>query len=252
MTYLTSLLFRTFLPVLLLAFALPVLAEPGEPSASSGQVGSETPSVDARPPRLPIYRPPGVGKPARTVGGGSRGPGDGFSELYVLVPDHVGRTASDQPALFWYIDEVPSAPVRIDFTLLDEDGIDPIVQKTLDSPSRAGIHRIQLSEFDVKLQAGAEYEWSISLIPDANARGKDVVSTGWIDRVDAPSGLEQALESGGDEAEVYVLAENGLWYDTLTALDRRIEAEPGNAELATMRNALLRQVGLDTVADSGD
>ena len=63
---------------------------------------------------VPVYRPPKLGKPRMTVGGGSRGPGKGFPALYVLVPDHVGQTTSSQPSLFWFVDDVPRPTGRID------------------------------------------------------------------------------------------------------------------------------------------
>jgi hypothetical protein len=227
------------------ALAIPALAETEEPASPQTDVSAPAPAA-ASAPRLAIYRPPSVGKPTRTVGGGSRGPGDGVPELYVLVPQHVGRTVSEQPSLFWYVDDVPATPIRVDFTLLDEDGIDPLVHVTLEPITRAGTHRVQLSDYDVKLEAGREYEWSISLIPDLSARGKDIVSTGWIDRVTAPSGMDEALSSGGEEARVFIFAENGLWYDALAALEQRSEGDRGE-----MRAALLRQVGLESVASSG-
>ena len=74
---------------------------------------------------MPIYRPDAVGKPARTVGGGSRGPGDGFPALYALVPDHVARTASRQPALLWYIDAVPKAGTRFGSRCWSRRGTSP-------------------------------------------------------------------------------------------------------------------------------
>ena len=100
----------------------------------------ETPApVAAGPPLagMPIYRPEAVGKPARTVGGGSRGPGDGFPALYVLVPDHVAKTASRQPTLLWFIDDVPKAGTRFEFTLLVEADDEPTVKAALPTPSRA-------------------------------------------------------------------------------------------------------------------
>jgi hypothetical protein len=239
----------------LLALLLPApsaLSETVGENDGASEQASTTSVASAAKVRLPIYQPPKVGKPARTVGGGSRGPGDGIPELYVLVPDHVGQTASEQPSLFWYVDEVPKSPTRIDFTLLDEDGIDPLVQVSLGPINRAGIQRIQLSDYGVKLEKGIEYEWSVSLVPDAKERAKDIVSTGWIDRVAAPSDLDSELAASASASDkagaVYVFASKGLWYDALAALDEQIQAQPGDKELSAIRAALLQQVGLDDVA----
>jgi hypothetical protein len=41
-----------------------------------------------------------------------------------------------------------------------------------------------------------------------------------------------------------VLAGAGIWYDALTFLSERIEADPGDALARAQRAALLKQVGL--------
>ena len=248
----------TFLGVSLFVVAPPALAAEADATLQEGDADT-TPSVASAPRvRLPVYQPPRVGKPARTIGGGSRGPGDGYPELYVLVPAHVAQTTLEQPSLFWYVDEVPKFPMRVDFTLLDEDGDDPLVQVSLAAIERAGIHRIRLSDYGVKLQPGIEYEWSVSLVPDEKARSKDIVATGWIDRVATSSGTD-AEPSGTDEkgmneenkdSAVHVFASKGLWYDALAEIDDQIQAQPNDKELSAMRAALLRQVGLEDVANA--
>lgn len=216
----------------------------------SGQEALAVSSAPTLAGRMPIYRPPKVGKPARSVGGGSRGPGDGFPALYVLVPDHVAQSASDQPSLFWYVSDIPKTPARFAFTLLDEEGIEPLVEATLEAPKRAGIHRIKLSDYDVKLEPGTEYEWSVSIVPDPGERAKDIVSTGWIDCVERPSGLDARLTSEGESRSIHVLADEGLWYDALTALGDRMKSNPDDPGLGEMRSDLLRQVGLESVASA--
>jgi hypothetical protein len=208
------------------------------------------PQVGARSEtgRLPIYKPPRAGKPARTVGGGSRGPGNGIPALYALVPDHVGQTASSQPSLFWYVDGAPPAGVHFEFTLLDEEGILPMAETGLTVPARAGIQRIRLADYGIELQPGMEYEWSVSIVVDPEERSKDIVATGWIDAVKRPGDLDSRLASAGSERAAHVFASEGLWYDALTALGDRIEQTPGSTDLNEMRSSLLLQVGLSAVA----
>jgi len=211
----------------------------------------ETPApVAAGPPLagMPIYRPDAVGKPARTVGGGSRGPGDGFPALYVLVPDHVARTVSRQPTLLWYIDAVPKGDTRFEFTLLVETNDEPTVKAALPTPTRAGIHRINLADYGVELEPGSEYEWNVALVPDPEDRAKDVVSTGWIDCVEKPARLDMRLAEAGSARAAFVLADEGFWYDALAALDKPSEGNRNEIQLRQMRAALLRQVGLEKVA----
>ena len=241
-----------------LCVALPAMAaEPDAKTEKSKQAaGSETKaeeSVSARPPVHPaplVYTPPKLGKPARTVGGGSRGTSDKVPALYVLVPEHVGQTASAQPSLFWYIDRVPNADWKLEFSLIDEDSVKPLVEVTLPQPKAPGVYRIRLSDYDVKLKPGIEYEWSVSVVLDANERSKDVMAAGWIDRVE-PSGLQARLSSVGSDGAARVYAEEGLWYDALASLSDQIDGNPGEPRLQQARADLLRQVGLDVAVSAG-
>ena len=97
-----------------MAFGGTAMAEPDEGQARSqtdpSAVVADTPPVQARP--VPIYRPARVGKPARTVGGGSRGPGVGVPALFVLVPDHVAQTASTQPSRLGFAPAISNPPKK--------------------------------------------------------------------------------------------------------------------------------------------
>jgi hypothetical protein len=210
-----------------------------------------TPEVSSAPPASakvarPVYQPPKLGKPARTVGGGSRGSKDKVPALFVVAPEHVGQTASAKPSLFYFVDRVPDPSIRVEFTLLDEDGIEPLVETVLPTPKRAGVHRIRLSDHGVTLDPGAEYEWSVSLVLDPNERSKDIVATSWIDRIPESGELKSRLASEGATATVF--AEEGLWYDAIGALSDEIDGDPSNVQLAEQRADLLRQVGLDEIA----
>lgn len=200
------------------------------------------------PPRpsspFPIYRPPSVGQPARTVGGGTRGPGDGYPSVYVLVPDHTGRTTRAQPTLYWYVDDAPTPDTAVRFTLLDEDSVEPVAETLLDTPTRAGFYAIPLAAQGVSLEPGMEYQWSVALAVDPDDHARDIVASGWIERVPRPAGLGSETGVRG----VYVLAEQGMWYDALAELESEIRKRATDETLLDMRAALLDQVGLDAVA----
>jgi hypothetical protein len=216
--------------------------------AADDEAPDATPQVSSAPPpsARAVYQPPKLGKPARTVGGGSRGSKDKVPALFVVAPEHVGQTTSAKPSLFYFVDRVPDASIRVEFTLLDEDGVEPLVEAVLPTPKRAGVHRIRLADHGVNLAAGTEYEWSVSLVLDQNERSKDIVATSWIDRIPESGELKSRLASEG--ATVNVFAEEGLWYDAIGALSDEIDGDPGNVQLAERRADLLRQVGLDAIA----
>jgi len=232
---------------MLFAVAAGAADESKSDANSEAATAEEALATVAKSAPRPVYQPPKLGKPARTVGGGSRGSRDKVPALFVVAPEHVGRTSSENPSLFWFVDRVPDPSIRIEFTLLDEDSVEPLVETVLPTPKRAGVHRIRLSDYGVKLDPGAEYEWSVSLITDPNERSKDIVATSWIDRVSESDQLKSRLASEGASATVF--ADEGLWYDAIGAVSDEIEGDPSNLQLAEQRADLLRQVGLDVIAE---
>ena len=189
------------------------------------------------------------GSPAGRVGGGSRGIGGGsLPVLAALVPDHVARTLSEQPSLFWYIDVAPKPGTRLVFSLLDEDSIEPIREVTLEL-TEPGVQRIPLAAQDVRLGPGIEYEWSVALVLDPEQRSSDIIASGWISRLsEAPAGFASRIQAAEARERVTVYAEAGLWYDALAAISDLIDQNPGDASLRAIRAALLRQVGFQDVA----
>jgi hypothetical protein len=200
----------------------------------------ETAKVESAPPEFEVYRPPERGKPRARIGGGVRGVDRMWPAIFALVPAHAGQTLAAQPSLFWYLDALPEPDIEIIFTLMDEAGTDPLVEKRLSQPTGTGIQRIDLAPFGVKLEAGHAYEWSVALVEDREQRSQDLLTVGWIDRVEAPG----ALATAGGKAGARDYAAYGLWYDALTAAEDGVRAAPQDPEARATRDALLRQVGL--------
>ena len=252
---------KSIIAVLGTAFAIALatpstVAAESEREAEKAKTTGETPvtepePVSAAPPprslRL-LYVPPKTDKPVKFTGGATRGSDKKIPLMFALTPEHVGQTVSAQPSLFWYIDRVPDASMGIEFTLFDQDSDEPEVEATLAAPGRVGIQRIRLADYGVELKPGAEYEWSVTLIVDPEKRSKDVVVTGWIDRIEHSGKLTARLGSEGDAQTAAIFAEEGIWYDSFAALNDQIDGNPGGENLLTQRIEVLRQVGLDQVA----
>jgi hypothetical protein len=219
---------------------------PSRPVKSEKTEKAEVAPVESAPPGLPVYVPPKRGKPRARIGGGVRGVDHMWPSLFTLVPDHVGQTSSAQPSLFWYVDSLPEPDIEIVFTLMEEEGIEPLIETPLPRPAHAGIQRLDLAAFGAKLEAGRSYEWFVALVVDPEQRGRDIVTAGWIDRVEAPGGL--AAASGTPSVEAY--AENGLWYDALAAAADAVRAAPEDPKALRTRDTLLLQVGLGAAASS--
>ncbi|HZD41115.1 MAG TPA: DUF928 domain-containing protein, partial [Terriglobales bacterium] len=157
-------------------------------------------------------------------------------------------TTRAQPDLYWHLSEPTSSP--IEFTLIEENAIRPILETQILSPSVPGIQRIQLSDYDVRLKLGTEYRWFVAIVADPRRRSKDILAGGFIERIEPPAALEQQLteERAGQAPFIYAAA--GIWYDALAALGKMIHASPGDAQLRAQRAALLDQVGLPEIAIS--
>lgn len=196
----------------------------------------------------PVYTLPKRGAPGGRVGGGVRGgtQRDMFI-LSVLAPDHSGFTTNEQPSLYWYISTDTSLPVEV--TIMDPQGVQPILETRLPAPVKAGVHRFRLADHNVRLATGKAYRWFVAVVPDADRRSKDILAGGAIERVEAPSELQSKLNSAGKDRAYFVYAEAGIWYDALKAISDQIDAAPGNQELRRQRAALLSQVGVPAITD---
>jgi Domain of Unknown Function (DUF928) len=221
-------------------------AEPSNPSLEKGQTPIQT-AKSEQSPRMPVYKPPKRGAPGGRVGGGTRGDSDAHLTTHVLAPGQVrGLTSQEQPDLYWYVSKVTEVP--IEFTLIDEDGIDPLVETRLPSPIQPGIQRIRLSDFGVRLSPEKMYRWSVALILDPEHRSKDIVASARIQRA-LPSEIPTTRLEQADAVEAtFIHAEAGLWYDAIAAISQAIREAPEESHFQQIREALLEQVALEEVA----
>ena len=244
-------------------FALGVLAAlataEDKPAARPAPTAAADTGVSAPPPNAPAadakvastssallrYLPPARGAPRMRVGAGTRGNGAPGARIEALSPEDLGRTLSASPSLYWHLSQPTQA--RVDFTLIDPSSVSPLVERTLEGPFEAGVHRIDLTHLGVKLAPGTEYQWFVSLVPDPEERSSDVVAGGGVELVDAGA-LREELARAPDSQQVLVLAQNGIWYDAIDALSRRIDQTPADPLPREQRAALLEQVGLADVA----
>ena len=204
--------------------------------------------VFAADANVPVYNPPPRGAPGGRVGGGTRGPGqrDVFV-LSVLAPDHSGLTASEQPSLYWFISKTTSLPIEL--TVMEPDGIQPILETRLPAPNRPGIQQVRLADYKINLKPGMAYRWFVAVVPDADRRSKDILAGGAIERVDMPSELKAKLATANKSELFSLYAGAGMWYDAVAAISEMIDAAPQDQVLRKQRAALLSQVGLAAITD---
>jgi uncharacterized protein DUF928 len=223
-------------------FAVGITALPG--------AAQETKTPAQATVNAPVYRPPLRGAPAGRVGGGTRsGSARDMFVLSALVPEDSGLTVSEQPSLYWFISTATTLPIEVAIT--DPQATQPLVETRLPSPTKPGIQRIRLADLGVHLAPGTAYRWSVSVIPDANRRSRDLLAGGVIQRVAAPAGLQEKLAQSRKEEHPFLYAEAGLWYDALGSISELIEVTPYDVQLRKQRSGLLTQVGLPEIGDDG-
>jgi hypothetical protein len=160
----------------------------------------------------------------------------------VLAPGHTGLTVREQPDLYWFASDVVTNPVELTLTL--EKGDTPLLEKPLPAPVKAGIQRVRLSDYGVKLIPGERYSWSIALVLDPKRRSKDIIAVGAIERVERADMNPAALTAAPTTDSFYRFASDGLWYDAVMAISEMIEKAPADLALRKHRADLLDQVDL--------
>lgn len=197
---------------------------------------------------LPVYKPPLRGAPAagRLIGGGSRGSVPNSLVLAVLAPEHTGLTSSAQPTLHFYISEPARALLEI--TVLEAGAVHPAAEIALGTVHDGGLVAVDLARHGVTLKPDTEYAWSVAVVPEPEQRSHDIISSGVIKRTPASPELTAKLSRAAPDELAFVYAEEGYWYDAVTAVSALIQSRPQDKALRAQRAALLEQVALQEIA----
>ncbi len=208
-------------------------------------------STQAVPPdelSVPLYNPPKKFTPRARVGGDVRGTDGTDPEVTVLVPDHVGYTVKETPSLNWFLSQ--PTPYEVRFTLRDDRSTRSFQEKMLPSPKKPGIYTINLKELGLALEPNVQYKWFVSVIRDANSPSKDIVAGGVIERCElSDCVILYDARLTCSEQSVIENARAGLWYDAMGCLCSLIDANSGDGKLRRLRARLLKDVGLNGVAE---
>jgi hypothetical protein len=196
---------------------------------------------------VPLYNPPQRGAPTGRVAGGTRGFNEDLPMLAALAPtNHTGLSVHPQPILYWYLSK--AAPYPIEFTLIDDRTVTPLLEKRLSSSQPPGVQQIRLADYHISLEPGVTYQWFVTMVVDPGQRNKDVVASGAIALTASPATLPSQLAQAGPARASFVYAQAGLWYDAVTAVSELIKKAPQDHRWRRQRAALLSQVGLVSIA----
>ena len=230
MNYIATVLVSTLVIAFLLGISVNGFSQDSKTTKPSDQNLKDQSKKTESVASVPVYTPPKRGAPGGRVGGATRGIQREVFLVSALAPDHSGFTTSEQPSLYWFISGSTSFPVEL--TVMDPQGVKPILETRLPAPVTAGVHRIRLSDYNVRLAPGASYRWFVSKTPDADRRSKDIMAGGTIERIEMTEGLKAKLAQAPKSDLPSIYAEAGLWYDTVATIseqDRGCAAGPGNS-----------------------
>jgi hypothetical protein len=219
-------------------------------AATTSDQGNQASTGKLEESPLPIYTPRNKNKmmPRARVGGSLRGTDGKDPEIVALVPDHVGLTVKQAPSLNWFLSKPTSLPIR--FTLIDTRTVKPLHEGTIPTPSQAGVQSLDLKDLGLTLEPDVQYRWYISAIRNPDSPSQDIVAGGMIERCEFSTCLvEMEVDLSCDQQSVVRNAVRGFWYDAVSCLCDLIKTNQHDPSFRRMRAALLKQVGLNGVAE---
>lgn len=197
---------------------------------------------------IPVYNPPKKFTPRARVGGTLRGTDGKDPEILALAPDHVGLTVKQKPVLNWFLSKQTVYPLR--FTLVDTRVVKPIFEGPLPTPRQEGFQSLDLNDFGLALEPEVQYRWYISAIRNPESPSQDIVAGGVIERCEFSSCVTVTpVVLTCDRQSVTTNMMAGFWYDAMACLCDLIKDKPKDASLRRMRAGLLKQVGLNSLAE---
>jgi hypothetical protein len=98
------------------------------------------------------------------------------------------------------------------------------------------------------LQVGKLYRWKFSLTCDVDDPSSDMVTEGWLQRVELVQPLRQQVQSASKLEQAAIYAREGIWYDAASTLLLLRRTQPNDPKVAMSWKALLNSVALDDLA----
>jgi hypothetical protein len=176
-----------------------------------------------------------------------------------LTPSKVwGLTANDRPTLWFYIPYSQASISRIDFTLKNRDSSAGklIYQTSIKPHEQAGIINFSLPKTSSPLAIDKLYQWQVKLTmkpqPDpkkvTSSKAEEISVTGWIQRASLNKKLSDLIARSTPNQQAALYAENGFWYDALSALAVLRRDAPQDPEIQQDWENILKSVELGKLA----
>ncbi|NEQ95140.1 MAG: DUF928 domain-containing protein [Cyanothece sp. SIO2G6] len=191
--------------------------------------------------------------PRSTQGAGSRTGDYGVNSLIlssttpsilaITPPGFYGTTLAAKPTFLTY---VPTSPItEAIFSLKDDQG-NLLHEQPVSLPAEGGIVLIGLSEDAPELVVGQYYQWLLTVQLEEHLTPGSPFVDAWIKRIEPSTELAGLLEPGDPVNLAAVLAQNGVWYDTVATL-ATVHGNPSTSSATTLENwqELLTSVELE-------
>ena len=220
---------------------------------------------------IPPPPPPDRGAAGDRGGAASRGEcGSGNDSLTALVPVYEetlnqkqtagisvtkvwGLTTAAHSTFWFFVRDRKSAIASMEFAIKDEttQPSQTIYRSAVNPPSNPGIINVSLPETTTPLQVGKIYHWFLKVKVNCDPQQPAKLSyvEGWVQRVNPNSSLSASLKQATPQQQVALYAENGIWYDALTAAAKLRLEKPKDASVIADWTSLLKSVGLENLAN---
>ncbi len=193
------------------------------------------------------FKPPGDRAPKTSSGAASRDVSAcianqiGMAVTPLLPTTNIGLTIAERPTVFVYL---PQTNAKKAFFSIQDEASNHIYQSNVSLPQKPGVMEVKLPESAPELKIGKNYKWSLVIICTADLEPDSPFVSGWVRRVKAhPVNSQTAtLESAS------LLAQTGIWYDTLSTLAQLRRNQPNNQAASASWQELLKSVGLNAIA----
>jgi Domain of Unknown Function (DUF928) len=228
---------------------------------SASQAAPLLPSLVASISYTPPPPPPDRGAPGNRGEGASRGCVAGSQPLMALVPEQAvsanstsvtqvwGLTHADHPRFWFFVPYDPAQVSAIEFVLQNSQD-ETIYRAPVPVPSAIGIISVQIPTTVSGLEINQPYHWFLKVraVCEANQPPALDYVEGWVQRTQIAQSLNDRLTQATPQQQAALYAENGIWYDALTALADLKLAQPTDRAIAQDWTELLKAVGLEKLA----
>ncbi len=200
---------------------------------------------------------PDVGSPDTESHGGTRSPTVYKAmELLLLAPSHfeqtssqwkrhTGLTSSPQPLLYWYISKLDIEPYQFIEFKLAESG-ESILTTQLIPLKKAGIQKLDLKKYDIKLKANKLYSWSISLVKSQDSPFDNYTDSAFIKYIKNNDVMTKNFKEA-IPYQAYIYAQAGIWHEAISTILLHLENQPDDRSSKQSLVTLMKQGGLEKI-----